>query len=82
MQLSAGPAVVISFENPVSNAAAIDVKRLFDRFYTADKARSRTTGLGLSIVRLLAEQMGGSTSAELQGNVLRICVDFPMLDND
>jgi signal transduction histidine kinase len=34
----------------------IDVDRIFDRFYTGDKDRSKSTGLGLSIVGLLAEQ--------------------------
>ncbi|MBP1855484.1 cell wall metabolism sensor histidine kinase WalK [Metaclostridioides mangenotii] len=34
----------------------IDVDRIFDRFYTGNKARSKSIGLGLSIVGLLAEQ--------------------------
>lgn len=66
--------VSLSFQNPVKNPGDIDISRIFDRFYTADKARSRSTGLGLAIVRLLAEQMGGSTEAALDGNVLKISV--------
>lgn len=69
---------VISFKNFVENECEIDVKRLFDRFYTGDKARSKTTGLGLSIVRLLTEQMGGSTSASLKDNILDIRVQLPL----
>lgn len=69
---------VISFKNPVENAAEIDVKRMFDRFYTGDRARSKTTGLGLSIVKLLAEQMGGTVSAGLQKNELEIQVELPL----
>lgn len=69
---------VISFSNYVKNPSEIDVKRLFDRFYTVDKARSRTTGLGLSIVKLLAEQMGGSTYASLRSGVLDIRVELPI----
>lgn len=72
---------VISFINPVKNTSEIDAKRLFDRFYTADKARKNSTGLGLSIVRLLAEQMGGSTDAELQGNMISIRVELPLSEN-
>lgn len=68
---------VISFKNYVRNASEIDVKQLFNRFYTSDKARSKTTGLGLSIVKLLAEQMGGSTGASLEDGVLEIRVELP-----
>ncbi|WXB93640.1 HAMP domain-containing sensor histidine kinase [Bacillus sp. FJAT-52991] len=72
---------VISFSNPVKDAAEIDVNQLFDRFYTADKARRKATGLGLSIVKLLAAQMGGSTIAELQGNIISIRVELPLSDH-
>lgn len=72
---------VISFRNSVKSTSEIDVECLFDRFYTGDKARSNTTGLGLSIVRLLAEQMGGSAGAELQNGLLDIQVRLPLFKN-
>lgn len=69
---------VLSFRNSVSNASEIDAERIFDRFYTSDKARSKTTGLGLSIVKLLAESMGGSTEAVIKNDVLEIRVGFQL----
>lgn len=69
---------VISFENPVKNISQIDVERVFERFYTADKSRGKTTGLGLSIVKLLAEEMGGNAKAILKGDMLEIRVELPM----
>ena len=62
--------------NKVSNPAEIDAAKLFDRFYTANKARTTSTGLGLSIVKLLADKMNASVSAAIQGDVLEISVKF------
>lgn len=78
VQVLAEKNAIISFKNFVDKNSKVDEKHVFDRFYTADKARSKTTGLGLSIVRLLAEQMGGSTSASLKEGVLDIRVELPI----
>ncbi|MNN81956.1 sensory histidine kinase CreC [compost metagenome] len=55
----------------------MDVSRIFERFYTADTSRRTTTGLGLSIVKLLAEQLGGSASAALQDGIIEIRTELP-----
>ncbi|WP_326513408.1 HAMP domain-containing sensor histidine kinase [Clostridium intestinale] len=69
---------IISFKNPMKHSSKIDVKRLFERFYTGDKARGKTTGLGLSIVKLLVEQMNGKVRGIIKENYLEIQVQIPL----
>ena len=66
----------ITFENSAPDLDEMQVGRLFDRFYTVEAAR-KSTGLGLAITKTLVEQMGGSISAVLEHERLRICVIFP-----
>ncbi len=66
----------IVFTNTASTLSAVDVEKLFDRFYTVNSARS-STGLGLSIAKILVERMHGSLSAEYRGNTLSIICSFP-----
>ena len=66
----------ISFSNHAEGLDTVSVGRLFDRFYTVESAR-HSTGLGLSIARLLTEQMGGTIGASLEGDVLTITLSLP-----
>lgn len=68
----------VAFRNPVKDAQEIDTKRMFERFYTGDRARSKTTGLGLAIVKLLTEQMGGTVYAYFVDDQLEIKVELPI----
>lgn len=69
----------LEFRNDAEHLACEDIPCLFDRFYTADHARpGGSTGLGLTISRLLAEAMGGEVTAELtQQRELRLVFTFP-----
>lgn len=67
------PDGTIVFRNSVQNLDWVSVERLFDRFYTVETGRN-STGLGLSIAKLLTERMGGSISAAYTDGMLGITV--------
>lgn len=70
--------ICIDFSNDTDVLTQEDIPHLFERFYTADNARPiGSTGLGLTISRLLAEAMGGRASAALPDqNELHITFSF------
>ena len=65
----------VTFSNRASSLSRVQAERLFDRFYTVETARS-STGLGLSIAKLLTEKMGGTITAEYESGHLQICIAF------
>lgn len=71
----------ITFSNTASDLSEVDVKRLFDRFYTVENAR-KSTGLGLSISRILIEQMKGTISAQYKSGKLSVCIQLPDSSDD
>jgi len=63
----------VEIANKAENVQTIDTSQMFDRFYTADAARTnKTTGLGLAIVKELAAQMGWGVTAKVVGELLVI----------
>lgn len=66
----------VTFSNRASALSRVEAARLFDRFYTVDSARG-STGLGLSIAKLLTEKLHGTISADHENEKLRICIAFP-----
>ncbi len=65
----------ITFSNTAHSLNAVMVSRLFDRFYTVSTSRN-STGLGLSIAKILTGQMGGSIEAAYLDGVLSIMLVF------
>lgn len=68
---SAAQTVWLSVRDTGEGIAAEDLPHLFDRFYRADKARSRASagdgsGLGLAIVRAIIQAHGGQVSVTSQ----------------
>ncbi|MCI9596325.1 MAG: HAMP domain-containing histidine kinase [Firmicutes bacterium] len=66
----------ILFSNTAYDLSQVEAQRLFERFYTVESAR-KSTGLGLSIAKILVEQMGGNMSARYESDRLMIEVQLP-----
>ncbi len=79
------PGVAIQVADTGSGIAADDLEHIFGRFYRADRARRRGTGvtgsgagLGLAIVKGIVEAHGGTVSAQsIQGQGTTIIVWLP-----
>jgi two-component system, OmpR family, phosphate regulon sensor histidine kinase PhoR len=78
--------IVLSVSDQGVGIAPADLPRIFERFYRADRARSRElggTGLGLSIVKHIAQLHGGRVEAESvlgQGTTIRVILPNRMAE--
>lgn len=71
---------VLRISNQVIHSEQIDIKHVFDRFYKADAARSKTsTGLGLSIAREFVKRMNGEIGAKIEKNEFIVEMSFPII---
>lgn len=65
----------ITLSNAAPELDEVQVGRLFDRFFTVGTGRG-STGLGLSIAKVLTKQMGGEISARYEAGRLTIRLCF------
>ncbi len=75
--------VEIAIANTGEGIAAEDLPFIFERFFRADRSRSREqggAGIGLSIVKQLVEAHGGTVGAKSSDGQTRIWLQFPTSD--
>ncbi len=76
----AGSAVKVTITNSGPGIAAADLPYIFERFFRADRSRSRASGgagIGLAIVKELIEAHGGQVGAESSPGKTRVWFTLP-----
>ncbi len=77
----AGNDAVFTFKNTSSQQLDISEEELMQRFVRGDSSRSSEgNGLGLSIARSLAELQKGSLSLQIDGDLFKAILKFPLTD--
>ncbi|WP_420338866.1 sensor histidine kinase [Roseibium sp.] len=80
-------ALEVTFSNGAKDLSERDVSFLFDRFFRVSHSRTRkrndhSSGLGLSIVKQLSRNAGGSVQAVLEDKILNVVVRLPILKEE
>ena len=76
-----GRIATVTVSNVAENMTEEQTKKMFDRFYRADSARSSAGGfgIGLAMAQAITLSHNGKISAELsEDKVLSICASFPV----
>lgn len=71
---------VLRISNQVTHPEQINIDQVFERFYKADVARSKTsTGLGLAIAKELVSRMDGEIEAKIEKKEFIVEINFPIV---
>ena len=71
---------MLRISNQVAHSEQINIDHVFERFYKAYAARSKTsTGLGLSIARGLVKSMNGEIGAKIEENEFIVEMSFSIV---
>ena len=77
-----GDKVKIILSNDANTLDEDDIEHLFDRFYMKDSSRSNSSsGLGLTVAKLLIEQMNGEIKVSINRGILYFSITF-ILNSD
>lgn len=69
--------VIIIFKNDIEDLDIDEIDKLFERFYMKDKSRSnKGSGLGLTITKLLVENMEGEIESKIKDNYIEFVIKF------
>jgi signal transduction histidine kinase len=73
----------VQFADHGPGIPAVDLPRIFERFYRGDPSRTRATGgfgLGLAIAKALVDAYGGTIAADSRsGEGTRMTVELPVM---
>ena len=75
-----GRQCLLTLSNPGEPIPAQECERIFDRFYRADKARSRSDSFGLciSIAKSVVQENGGNIWVESNSTGNCFCITLPI----
>lgn len=72
--------VKLIIRNDTFDSLELDIKRVFDPFYRENSRHSKGSGLGLYVVKSLAEQMNYQVSATYINNVFEVVLVMKKID--
>lgn len=79
LTVEVGDTVTATFRNISRDPLDVSADELMERFVRGDASGTRRRGLGLSIARSLTDSMGGAFALNVDGDLFKAMVTFPVL---